>query len=223
MFKKMLYSMVSMTIIIIAGILVYLSQVTGLTFALPEESLGSIPNTFENENYVYYLTDDQINDAIKKAVSSTDLLENFLLETIEDTTDGSQVAFAYVETPYLTVINEARKSFDLEGRRPAGEEIRRKLTDSFLPVHIRFYQNKGFVHDVKIIQQDEEIIPFKTETNGSGAVETIYLHIMDVDMTEPAYVYVMDRVNEEAYHISKIDFYNYQPEEKQTGNKPALQ
>ncbi|MCE7791487.1 hypothetical protein K8O68_03490 [Salipaludibacillus sp. CUR1] len=211
MLKKMLYSMVSMTVIIMAGILVYLSQVTGLTFALPEESPGSIPNTFENENYLYYLTDDQINDAIKKAVSSTDSLENFLLETIEDTTDGGQVAFAYIETPYLTVINEARKSFDLEGRQPPGGEIREKLTDSFLPVHIRFYQNKGFVHDVKIIQQDEEVIPFKTETNGSGAVETIYLNIMDLDMTEPAYVYVMDRVNEEAYQIFKIDFYDYQP------------
>ncbi|WP_416151582.1 hypothetical protein ACM26V_11670 [Salipaludibacillus sp. HK11] len=212
MLKKMFISMVFMTMLVI-GVSLYLFQekVIG-TFDQSNSRSGVLEQSFENEDYFYFLSDKEINRAIGKGTTSIILIEDYLLESPEESLGTeSHVAFAYIETPYLTTINIARNVFDHYGRIPSSQEVKQELFDQYLPIHIRFNENKGYVYDLKMIQDEKEIEPFSTEVHGSGAMKTIYLNVGDLDFSMPATVIVEDSVDSSVNHQYEIDFENYIP------------
>lgn len=202
-------SMIVMSILLIGGMLLFLHFFSGVTmgsFDLSEK--GNLEKTFENEDYFYYTTTEEINEAIEKAINSLELIENNILlsESLEKNED---IAFAYLETPYLTALKESRAIYDHFSRVPATEEIKNLLSDSYLPIHIRFHGNRGYVYEITMTQFEEEIKPIHTETRGGGTIKTIYISVDDIDLTAPAAIRVEDYVNPSISVDFKIDFDDY--------------
>lgn len=208
MFKKMFISMITMTILISAGIIYYLQQSVGETFGRLESSTNVIEKSFENEEYYYFLSDEKIQKAIEKGMTSIELIENYMLEKNEEKT-SPEVAFAYIETPFFTALKESRELFDHYGRRPIPLEIKRELLDQYLPIHIRFYENRGYVYDLRFIQGGEEIKAYNTITQGSGSMKTMYMKVEDLDFSQPATVIAEDKVDTSVFSEFKINFNNF--------------
>ncbi|WP_233254330.1 hypothetical protein [Salipaludibacillus keqinensis] len=213
MLKKMFISMMTMTILIISGFMFLFQGSVDGTLGMPDSPIGEkMEKSFEDESYVYYLNDEQILSAIEKGVTSTELIDDFLLDKSEVTElQETDVAFAYVETPYLTVLKESRNIFDRYGRRPVPQELKPELMDQFLPVHIRFYENKGYVYNVKVLQEDHEVEYFRRETRGSGSMKTLYVKVDDLDFSERAIVQVEDKIDPSINHSFYLDFQIYKP------------
>jgi hypothetical protein len=211
MFKKMLMSMIFMTVLIVGGLLFYFNSTTeGLFGKTDSSSRGMLPNTFENDTYMYYLTDSQIQKAIKTSTTTVDLIENFLLED-EKQGNRSATAFAYVETPYLTVVKEARKLYDYTGRRPVLEDVKPNLMDQYLPVHVRFHGNKAYIYDVEIGQGGDSIQPYKIDNTRGGTAKTIYLDVGKLDFSQPLTINAVDRVDSSQVDVFSLDFDKYTP------------
>lgn len=208
MLKKMVISMITMTILISAGIIYYLQQSVGETFGRPDSPNNVIEKSFENEQYYYFLSDEEIRKAIEKGISSIELIEDYLLQENEENT-SSEVAFAYIETPFFTALKKSRELFDHFGRRSIPLEIKRELLDQYLPIHIRFYENKGYVYDLRFIQGGEEIKAYNTITQGSGSMKTMYMKVEDLDFSQPATVIAEDKVDTSVFSEFKINFNNY--------------
>ncbi|MCR6111812.1 hypothetical protein HXA35_15795 [Bacillus sp. A301a_S52] len=210
MVKKMLMSMIFMTVLIVGGLLFYFNSTTGGLFGKTDSSSrGTLAKTFEDDTYMYYLSEAQIQQAIKTSTTTVDLLENFLLD--EKQSEGSGAAFAYVETPYLTAVKEARKIYDYTGRRPVVEEVKPNLMDQYLPVHVRFYENKAYIYDVKIEQDDDNIQPYKVDNALGGTAKTIYLNVEKLDFTQPLTITAVDRVDSSQMSVFSLEFDNYVP------------
>jgi len=208
MFKKMFISMITMTILIAGGFIYYFQQSVGETFVRMDSRTKIIENTFENEEYFYFLSDEEIDKAIEKGMTSTKLIEDYLLENAEEDI-SLDVAFAYIETPYLTAIKESRKIFDHFGRRPVPKEIKQELADQYLPIHIRFFENRGYVYDIRFIQGEIEIEPYNIITYGSGSMKTMYMKVEDVDFSQTATVITEDKINSSVYSEFKVNFNDF--------------
>ncbi|MCR6119732.1 hypothetical protein HXA34_15455 [Salipaludibacillus agaradhaerens] len=210
MFKKMLMSMIFMTVLIVGGLLFYFNSTTGGLFGKTDSSSrGALAKTFEDDTYMYYLSETQIQQAIKTSTTTVDLIENFLLE--EKQGEGSGVAFAYVETPYLTVVKEARKIYDYTGRRPVVEEVKPNLMDQYLPVHVRFYENKAYIYDVQIGQDDDNIQPYKVDNANGGTAKIIYLNVEKLDFSQPLTITTVDRIDSSQMSVFSLEFDEYAP------------
>jgi len=197
-----------MTILIAGGFIYYFQQSAGETFVRIDSRTKTIENTFENEEYFYFLSDEEIGKAIEKGMTSTKLIEDYLLENAEEEI-SLDVAFAYIETPYLTAIKESRKIFDHFGRRPVPNEIKQELADQYLPIHIRFYENRGYVYDIRFIQGESEIEPYNMITYGSGSMKTVHMKVEDIDFSQTATVITEDKIDPSVYSEFKVNFNDF--------------
>ncbi|WP_280770016.1 hypothetical protein [Salipaludibacillus daqingensis] len=205
MFKKMFISMIIMTIFIVGSLVYFFHESVGDTLGRTGSLENKLEKTFENEDYYFYLSDQEIRKAIEKGTTSIELVEDFLLEKEEEAT-LSEAVFAYIETPYFSAIKESRKLYDHFGRRPIPEEIKQELMDQYLPIHVRFNENKGYVYDIHLKQGEEEVEPIRTMTSGSGTLKTIYLEVEDLDFAQSAIVVAEDKVNSSVSTQFKVDF-----------------
>ncbi|MGJ9382293.1 hypothetical protein [Salipaludibacillus sp. CF4.18] len=211
MFKKMIISMMIMSICLTGGLFFLLEHSEGVISDLQNNKVnGDLVKSFENKVYFYHLSKEEINEAIDRGTNSLELIENYLLPS-QSQENNADVAFAYIETPYLTVMKESRAVYDHYGRKPVAEEMTERISDRYLPVHVRFSENKGLEYHVSFLQKDEEIEPITTEIQESGMMETIFIHTDDLDFASSATVRVEQEMNPGNEVEFEINFNNFIP------------
>ncbi|QKS72137.1 hypothetical protein FLK61_36370 [Paenalkalicoccus suaedae] len=167
---------------------------------------GTLAYTFSDETYFFHLSRESIRDTIEEATSTVESIEGYLLEETMSTLTQPDIAFVYVETPRLTAIKETKLIYDHFGRTPSVPEMEAKLSDQFLPIHVRFTSNRGFVYEVVLYQGAEKVSSIKREVTGAGAMQTVYVDTSGIDFSQPATVVVEDQMDEALFVEYAVDF-----------------
>ncbi|ADH98726.1 hypothetical protein Bsel_1213 [[Bacillus] selenitireducens MLS10] len=204
----MVSSFIIMLILSMAGLLYLYSSGS----SEGESDIANLDFTFENSDYLFYLTDGEIASAIQESRESIRLIEDYLIELND--TGIPEIAFVYMEPPILTAKLEARRISDHFGRTASVPEIKEGLSDRYLPVIGRFTGNHAFVFDVSLHQEtdgeDLHEVQFYEENSGGGAVKTILIDMETVDPSIPLYMDVFDVSDPALTARYRIDFETFQ-------------
>lgn len=205
MFKMMVSSFIIMLILSMAGLLYVFGSEN------EEESLdrADLDFSFENSDYVFYLSDGEIASAIQQSRESIQLVEEFVIDPEEERIP--ELSFMYLEPPILTAKLEARRISDHFGRTASVPEIREDLSDRYLPVKGRFTGNHAYVFGVSMYQEPngEEEVRFYEENRSGGSVKTVLIDMETVDPAMPLYMDVYDVADSSLTETYRIDFDRY--------------
>lgn len=206
MFKKMIVSMIVMSGIILATLFFLIS---GPTFGKPQEEV-ELSYRFVDENYPFFLTNEQIEDAINRGIESLKSIDSYLLPEEEcSLLNKDDILFSYIEPPSLVAANIARNIHHLYGRKVRTAEVKEKLMDEYLPFVTRFNANRGYIYDIHFVQGEEKIAPYKTEIKSNGGVVVSYFRVEDINFEQAGKLHIQDVVNKTSERVYLVDFSLY--------------
>lgn len=154
--------------------------------------------TFDDESYYFYLDEEEIKYYIRKGISSLTGVEEYKLTETGNTLRSDDVAFAYAELPSLTVMEKAGSIYYHADRFPEVEEIKEELRDDYIPVHVRYEDNRAYVYEAFIKQGEEKVFPAGRKIAGEGSMESLFFKVEDLQLDEEAELIIEDTVNEDA-------------------------
>lgn len=169
-------------------------------------------NIFEDEDYLYFLTDAEIASVIQEARESIRLTDPYQLSPDQPETKLDEIAFVYVETPELTAKLEARRILDHFGRTPSVPEIKKLLSDRYLPVNTRFYDNYAYVFDVTAFQQsgeETEEVRIQEVNQSSGSLKQVWIDMEDVETNLPLQIRLEDTADPTIQETYTLHFQDY--------------
>ncbi|MBU9721031.1 MULTISPECIES: hypothetical protein [Bacillaceae] len=209
MIKKMLRRiLVTFLIICIVIIAFHLS-----TKSLRYENFDADTKNVVDEDYFYFISDSEVVEAIELGMAAADIIDQYIIPYEPSNSSENKVkedtSFAFIETPFLTTVNLARKTFHQFGREVLVSEVKGNLNHNFLPLHVRFEGNKGYVYDIILNQENREIEPVKVEKVGNGGMTTVTYLTDDIDFTKEAILKVVDPLNPSQRITFRLDFRDY--------------
>ncbi|SDZ30122.1 hypothetical protein SAMN05421736_109102 [Evansella caseinilytica] len=209
MLKKMLIITSIMCVVLISTFLLLNQLNIGFTLGQEQEE-SPLTYSFDNEDYLYYLDEDGIRSAIKKGVASLDTIENFLLPVRQEEGDlADDVILAYIESPYLSILNKARETYDQFNRVISISEASNDLMDEFLPFIVRFRNNQGYVYTISFEEGEEAVQPVYEETRGNGSEKVAYFRVSDLPLDAGGNLKVSDPLNANRHLRFKVNFADY--------------
>ncbi|UCZ52402.1 hypothetical protein LGQ02_16380 [Bacillus shivajii] len=210
MIKKMAVSIIVMTMFTTVLLLLVFQFVSPSTFGEGNEQDDDIiTHSFHNEDYYYYLTDEQVNEAIEQGKESLTTLEGYQLPKLDSTIESQDIAFVYINTPYLKTKLLARDTYDQYGRTMRPQEVKLELMDKFLSFSSRFQGNKGYIYEIEMVQDGEMIDPVEVTVSGNGTLKTVYFEVDEISFTKNAQLMISDRLDDSKYESYEIDFTQY--------------
>lgn len=174
-----------------------------------ERKEESLPHTFDNEKYFFYIESEGISLIIEDSIQSLVTIEPFLLPLNQQDVNDD-IAFAYIEPPQWQIKKLAQNTYQTYGRRVYAEEVKALLMDQFLPFNIRFRDNKGPQYSVHFQQNGNVMEPVQTVVNGEGSLMTVYFPTDELDFKQEA---TMEIVHQESGEnvVFGVNFKNYLP------------
>ncbi|CAM3982976.1 hypothetical protein [Alkalicoccus chagannorensis] len=212
MWKLMLISTLFTAVLITGGMLLWLQETTGGVFDQEEEeNRTGVSTSFEDDSYYYFLDHEEVTYLIERGRETVDGYESYMLP-VEFDGLSSTVAFAYVEPPSLTVVKESRRIQDHYQRTPSVEELQGMLMDRFLPIHLRFHENRAFVHEAELESETGRIQPVETDISGGGSMQTMYFSVEDLPFEEEEISLVVEDELSDDFMRYTLRFADYQRE-----------
>ncbi|WP_096189847.1 hypothetical protein [Evansella halocellulosilytica] len=211
MVKKMIVSFSAITMFVFVLLFLLFQFVSGATYGEvnEEEEEESLPLSFEDESYYFYLTDEELNEAIEEGTESVISIESYILPKKEETVDSEDIAFVYMITPFLKAQQLARETFDRYGRTVTTKEVKMDLMDQYISFSARFNGNAGYIYDLELQQGDESIIPMNESISSKGTLKTVYFDVSELSFSDEAVLVVRDSVDESMYESFEVDFTQY--------------
>ncbi|SES13619.1 hypothetical protein [Salisediminibacterium halotolerans] len=209
MIKKMTVSLVFMSVFFLTGLLLYILVAEEENKSSADSVSEVISGGFDNEDYYFYLSDDEIQSKAESVLAGEYSFSSYTLESANAEDSNEKIAFAYTEPPGLTVKREAKKQYNLYGTIPAPEDLRAKLSDEMIPVHIRFYGQGAYIHDIETEQDGESFTGAKRLNLADGAKTSLLIDTAEADFDEPLMIHVTDQANPSdqiTYHIDWAEF-----------------
>lgn len=208
MFRKMIASFIVMTILATATLFYLIVSADGDE----RTDFDNLDFSFEDKEYYFYMTDGQIASSIQEARESIRLMDPFQLTPDDPEAGLDEISFVYVETPELTVKLEARRIFDHFGRTPSVPEIKESLTDRYLPVKVRFFDNHAYVFDVTVSQEvgdETREIGIYEANKSSGSLKQILLDMEQADTDFPLEIRIEDTADPAVYVTYTLDLQEF--------------
>lgn len=163
-----------------------------------------------DSEYIYYLTDDKIIEAINDGKETDEVFrESFKLPLLSSTgKDDSTFEYmdVFINTPYRLVESHSYNQYMLYDKTASIDEVMSLI--NYNSISFTAYVQRGTARMLatELIQDGTVIESYKIDNTVKGDMKTIFFSVDAIDFREPATLKIFEKSNPSKYSEYQISF-----------------
>lgn len=172
--------------------------------------VGENESTNTGDGYIYYLTNEKIDQAIIEGKTSN-FRDDFNLPLLTNTSSGSEFEYMdlFITTPYNLVEILSSNEYRKDDRTITREEAKKIIDYDYISFTAYVLDGWANMFAIELTQDNDIIKAYRIINNTDGDIKSAYFYVKDIDFREPATLKIFDKDYPEKYSEYNIVFKNY--------------
>ncbi|KAA8785036.1 hypothetical protein ABIE27_004240 [Paenibacillus sp. 4624] len=162
-----------------------------------------------NTEYIYYLTDDKIIEAINDGKKTNKAFrESFKLPLLSSTSKDSTFEYmdVFINTPYRLVTAHSYNQYMQYDKTASIDDVRSLINYDSISFTAYVLSGTARMLATELIQDGTVIESYKIDNNVKGDMKTSYFSVDAIDFREPAILKIYEKSNPSNYSEFQISF-----------------